>query len=190
MAKSVSDTHTAIHAWASTGAGLSGNVVIWENQNVTRPAYPYGSLHVLTETPVGRPAAQYEYDGDSDEYTPVMYAAYAITVRVAYASQGATPSVHARAYAQAAQANLRLPSRIAALDAAQIGIARVGPITDISEHFNGAWITRVFFDVEFNVVYAFADTNDIGYIAHISGEGTVEKPDGNELTVPFESNAP
>lgn len=190
MSTADSTVHTAIHTWASTGTGLGATSVFWAQQNVSRPAYPYGALRVLAEVPVGGPSAQFVYDGDTDAYTPVIYSSYETTIRVEYASLGNTPTTHARKYAKQAIAQLANPVYTAAFRTAGLGVNSVGGITDISEQFNGEWITRVFFDLVINVVDSFEDTNDIGYIAHIEGVGTVERPDENESTVPFESDAP
>lgn len=191
MATSEATVHTALYTWVQTSTQLSSTAVVWAHQNISRPAYPYAVMTILQTEPIGRPSVQWVHDSMSDAFTPTIYGTYHLTVRVECVTRSNTVSTHARHYAQLAQARMRLPSTIQAFDVAGIGIVDVGPLVDITEHFNGIFLPRVYFDAVFNVVYAYVDSTDNGYIAHVEGTGTVTNVGGTELgDIDFEADAP
>lgn len=166
----------ALWNWASTVTGVPTSRIIWENQKIAQPAYPYVSLH---KSPVlisgGKPELRYETDlgqpqGEEIEFTATSQCEFTLSASVYMdaAAGGGNPTTGAFKLASKLQASLGLKTIQESLSTAGLAIIQSLPVLDLSEVVNAEFLDRAVFEVRLRV--ASEMTEKTGYIADVELE--------------------
>jgi len=168
----------AIHSWFSEATGFDKKAVIWRQTSAPQPKYPFGSLMITSgPTPVApqweqRPSTDLTRGrGEEVEFVVCVPCSFMISCQ-AYVGQvdARNPNENALQYMAKAQSSLSLPSVIADLQAVQIAVIRPGPVQNINELIEDAFVSRANMDVEFGAALNVAEYT--GYIEKVHGTST------------------
>jgi len=165
----------AIHRWFAEATGLE---TVWRHQSAPQPAYPFGSLKIMTG-PNAIPA-EFELRTETDVNRPQGYeiemtvcAPCLLTVSCQAYVEGedvSKPDGDARSYLNKARAALFLPSQQSLFKAAELSVTRSNPVNDISALTNERFVSRAGMDVEFNCAMNLSEF--AGYIKKVAVEST------------------
>ncbi len=143
----------AIHDWILRALDLEDGHVVFEQQGVTRPGYPFVSLlrtAVTTEGGVDETRHQYDPDDDELEIRTLNTRAFTLQIRT-HADRDCGPDDDAMAMAERLRASLYTEDTCARLERAGLAVIRDEPIQDISEDINSGWVSRANLDVRMRV---------------------------------------
>jgi hypothetical protein len=172
----------AIHDWMAEATELE---TIWRNQSTPRPEYPYATLLIIagpvrrggrdevrTETLSGQP------QGEEVAVTTCGLREFTVSCQIYVAKPDhVNPEAHARSLMTAAQSNLGQLSTLARLRAAGLSVVEEGPVQNIDEVLEDAYVSRSNMDVRF---YAAANVVErTGYIENAALESTSLKIDND-----------
>ncbi|MCK4795500.1 MAG: hypothetical protein KAV87_67845 [Desulfobacteraceae bacterium] len=164
--------------------------VIWKNQNIPQPEYPYLSLLVISG-PTPESAIDEIRNGAIREGEPTE----ALLVRTqgprrmtlsisAHVSKVSSMSQNATSLLSKLQSSLGLKSTKDNLWVnGGLSIASIGSIGDTSLVVNGEWISRAGFDIGFLI--ASLMTEEVEFIESVSGTVTAVSDSGNTHTLPL-----
>jgi hypothetical protein len=165
----------AIYDWIG---GKLGYTVIWENQNVEQPAYPYVSLLRTSLAEEGGPKeTRHSFISGQPAgqeiqlltYEPVKFT-LAVSVHVDRAQGANDPSSNAMDIASKIRGSLGQESTIEQLLAEGLSVVGEEGIQDTSVVVNGVWISRATMDVIFRT--ASVMTERTGYADKVGLEST------------------
>lgn len=147
----------AIQAFFVAASGLT---VIWGNQAGPRPAYPYGTVSIISgPTPVGidelRTVAADPPVAIPDEggvLSAVGNRDITVSFQVFGPAGSVAPTAHARSYAAAVVAAFELPLYGDALKLAGVAIREIIPINLPDRQVADSWQSRAAVDVRFGIV--------------------------------------
>jgi hypothetical protein len=160
----------ALHAWIVSELSITAARVIWANQNLPQPAYPYVALlrsgtaevgtldETVTSTDLTQPA------GEEIELltTGPREFTLKVTAHVDVGTGAYNSDSQATALLTLAQSSLGKRSVLDALSVAGIAIIERLPVLDTSVVVNGEWNSQAAFDVRMRVTSEM--TEQIGYI--------------------------
>ena len=165
----------AVHAWFHDAIGIAA---IWQHVSTPQPPYPYGSLSITSGPIAASPSWEQRQSTDLNralgtevEVEACVPCTFSVSCQV-YVGQPASvsPNERAGAYLNAALARLQLPSVQAQLRAAGIAVLRAGPVQDLDQLIEDAWVSRANLDVTFGA--ALSLTEYVGFIEHVHAEST------------------
>ena len=147
-----------------------GGRVIWEDQNLPQPNYPYATLkrasmirvggvpEVRTTTDLGQPL------GEEIEVLATAPEEFTLTVQtyVDLAAGANNSNTDAFKFASKVRASLGLPSIDAALGVAGISVVEDLPVLDTTVVVNAEWESRATFDVRMRTASQMSEST--GYI--------------------------
>lgn len=181
----------AIRAWVVAATGLTGDRVIFGEQDGTAP------------TPGVNPSVVVSL-GNTNEYSSepgvesVNTIAQTVTFRTISTlgikatfkafSKKATGELTARALLVKVQQYSSLDSILFSLNQAGLGLLKYSDVQNAPKIVNASWESQASFEVHFCAMATASET--IPYIAHVRGEGTVESPGGADVDVPIEVDLP
>lgn len=169
-----STIEAAIYDWVQ--ARLDNIAVIWENQLIAQPSYPYVSLlRIATVDEGGIDELRYrtlDADGlvlgedagagaaatqEEQVYAPVVFTV-SIKAHVGFCTGAARPSDDAIALASRLKRSLRLTSVVTSFAAAGMSVVREEQIQDISSVINGDWVSMSSLDVLFRTASVMTES--------------------------------
>ena len=163
----------AIHAWLSTVTGLE---TIWREQSAPQPKYPYGALLVISGPEALAPQFEQRRDtdlnrdeGEEVRLTECVPCRFTVSCQ-AYVGmpEANNPQGNALHYMNKARGSLALESVRAEIWAAGIAIERPGPVQNIGEVIEDAFVSRANMDVAFAASLSIEEYT--GYIAKVELE--------------------
>lgn len=173
----------AIHDWFSGSTGLTS---IWEDQEAPRPAFPYGSMKVISGPTklFGADEHRYTYDGNQQagEEIGIEVAGLrqmTVTVQAFLPRLGAAGDAGAEDDLSRAQVALGMPSYLASLQAAGLSVIEEMAPRNLSGIDSGTWIAKAAMDIRFGL--AASVTERTGYVETVGLEPTYRGPDGEVL---------
>lgn len=176
----------ALLAVAAIVTGLPASACVFEN--APRPMVPaLATLSWLSRTGVGIDETSWDYAEAADpldEMTPSVSGLRYVVVQFAVEVYADQRSGHnASAIVERARTRLRWPRVLAALDAAGLALATVGPAT-VADYAGdgGRQVSRSLFELRLNA--SAVETDESGrtsYIATVTASGTVLDVDGTAL---------
>lgn len=179
----------ALCALASSITGITAACCVFEN--APRPQSPDGRFVILSwisRTGVGQDGTRWDYAADADpleEMTPTVQGSREAVLQFAVeitADQRA--GYNAAAILETARTRLSRPSSLAALEAAGLALATVGPGTQADYAGDQRMVSRSLFELRLNAHASEADTaGRTSYIATVDAEATIEGVDGTDLPV-------
>lgn len=160
----------AVHAWFADSILITA---VWRNMAAPQPPYPYGSL-LITSGPIPV-APQWEQRTATDRNRPLgqevevevcVPCAFVVSCQV-YVGQpcARNPDKKATFYLNAAQSRLSLPSVLQQLRDAGVAVVRPGPVLNIDELIEDAWVSRASMDVTFGATLSLREYT--GYIERV-----------------------
>jgi hypothetical protein len=176
----------ALTALAATVTGVESACCVFENAPRPRSNGALVLLSWVSRSAVGIDETSWEYAANADpllEMTPTVEGPREASLQFAVeviADQRAGHS--AAALIERARTRLRWPSSLAALQAAGLALATIGPATTADYPADGRLVSRSLFEVRLNAAAREADTaGRTSYIATVATEGTVKRPDGTAV---------
>jgi hypothetical protein len=179
----------AIFEWF---AGATGIDVIWSDQDVPQPPWPYGTLKIIsgpdriggednirrsTDMTKAGEEVQLEHNGPRH---------ILVSCQVIQGPPNThNPDLHARHLASAAHAALSLGSINQAFIVAGLAVVDIEAITDIDTEVGGEWTTRSVFDVTF--AYTSSINERVGFVENIEITGTVDDS-GTDIVEEFSTS--
>ncbi len=166
----------AIHAWFQ---GATGVDVIWSNQDLPQPPWPFGTLNIISgplriggEDNVRRSTDLNQDPGEEVQLEHNGPRHFLVSCQVIQGPPDAhNPDCHARRLATAGQAALSLESINQAFNLVGLAVVEYSDITNLDVEVGGEWTTRSAFDVTF--AYTSSVTERVGYIENAEIEGTL-----------------
>lgn len=145
-----------IYEWLTVTSDIVDHVV-WEDQNIPQPEYPYASLKFTAQAKEGgRDEIRTDTDEDRDagsEIRMINTGPVVLTLSITF-HQDPNPRTNASpvgesamALAMKAQASLGMQTVLTHLAIANIAVVREQGIQDTSVFINGEWINRATLDV-------------------------------------------
>ena len=165
----------AVHNWFSSVTGLE---TIWRDQSAPQPKYPYGSLRVISGPEAVAPQFEQRRDTDLDrDEGEEVRLTECVPCRLTVSCQtyvgmpdARNPQLDAPYYMNRARGSLALESVRAELWVAKIAIERPGPVQNINEVIEDAYVSRANMDVAFAASLSVEEYT--GYIAKVELEST------------------
>lgn len=144
-----------LQAWFAKSTSLPE--VVWANQKLAQPAYPYGTLNIIAGPTRLAPSDEFRYvaedlteTGEELEFVLTGTRQFTVSCQINVGPDGYNdPDCNGRALMGSAEASLELALHREAFRTANMAMVRVGPMQDLSLEVNGEWISRVQMDVEF-----------------------------------------
>ncbi len=163
-----------LKSWADTQSGIT---FVMANQHHSPPAFPYGTIQVLSG-PVSTFAdgGEHVYNSGPDNVTYRSRNLGVATIRFQVFSQSQSGSTSARAYLESMSASLGLPSACETLRTGGLAAHSSPPVLDTSELLNNEIMSRASMDVAFNVGTQATET--ISYVESLEATQTTSLPDG------------
>lgn len=179
----------ALCALAAAVTGIPVALCVFDN--VPRPQSPDGRVVVLSwisRTGVGQDGTRWDYASNADpleEMTPTVQGSRECVLQFAVEITADQRSgYNAAAIIETARTRLSRPSSLAALEAAGLALATVGPGTQADFASDGRMVSRSLFELRLNAHASEADTDGrTSYIATVEATATIEGVDGVDLPV-------
>jgi len=166
----------AVHEWFADSTGLE---TIWRNQGAPQPAYPFASLKIISGPTPDAPQweERWDYDearsaGQQIRLTTGVSCSLTVSCQ-AYVGQtdARNPNYDACQYLSRAQAALSLESVHAGVFRPNnIGVLSPGPVQDLSELIEDAFVSRANMDVIFSAALNIEEYNT--WIEKVHGTST------------------
>jgi len=182
----------AIFNWFASATGID---VIWANQDVPQPPWPFGTLNiiagptkiggedsVIVTTDMNQPAGE---EVQLDNRGPRHFVVSCQVIQGPPDTHN--PDIHARRLASAAHAALSLESVHQAFTAVGLAMVEVDNITSIDTEVGQEWTTRSVFDVTF--AFMSSITERTGFINNVEATGTLDDA-GTDIVEDFSTNNP
>lgn len=125
------DIEDALRAWVLSASGLEDDHVIWSQQGGPRPSAPFIALQTFTMKNIGQDWVDIE-DAAEGEVEMKARGVREVTLVAQCFSEDATGAAAAAMLLNQVVSAARLPSNVAALNAAGVGLARFEPVQTIS----------------------------------------------------------
>lgn len=177
----------ALCALASSVTGINATLCVFEN--APRPQSPDGRMVILSwvsRSGVGLDGDRWDYAAAADpldEMTPTVQGSREARLQFAVeiaADQRA--GYNAAAIIETARTRLSRPSSLAALEAAGLALATVGPATQADYPADGRMVSRSLFEVVLNAHASEADTaGRTSYIATVEATASIQNAGGTTL---------
>ncbi len=159
---------TALVAFVVRGTGLAATSVEWRDGPRTMGTFPKASLFVKGIQALGVDLVSYVDKGDgSGNIAPVVSGNRKFTLEVEIQSRRATAGLDAVALAERLRTWCRMPSVLAALDAANIAVIQVLPLLDISSVGDDRQEGRVLLEIQLSTLEREGDTSPSGSTSFI-----------------------
>jgi hypothetical protein len=186
----------ALQALVKAGSGFDNRHAYWGGPNVSRPTdgQPFAVLELLTRVPVGCAPEIVQTDdlgrpqGQEVELSATQMVACGFRVSVfAPPARGAHPGVPrgtsaASNIAEGIRLAAALPSQVANLDAAGVGVFDLGQVQDVPAIAGADFEGRAVLDAR---IYVSSSVSEFtGYIASVETAGTIQDPDGTTEALP------
>lgn len=175
------EIESALHRWFAESTGVQ---IIWANQDATQPAYPYGTLNVISgPTKIG----------GVDENRCVIRDGQAILQTLGQREITVScqlnvgkpnthnPEMHSRALMSRAQSALDMQSFRAELRAAGLSVIEEQAPANFDLQVADKWISRTQMDVRFHITICIEE--DIDTIETVSYTGMVSRAEGDPAPV-------
>lgn len=176
----------ALRALAATLTGVEPACCVFENEPRPRSNGALVLLSWVSRAPVGIDETEYVYAANADpllEMTPTVHGPREASLQFAVeviADQRSGFSAAARI--EAARTRFRWPSALAALSAAGLALATIGPATTADYQADGRMVSRSLFEVRLNATSSEGDAaGRTSYIVTADVSGTVNRPDGTPV---------
>lgn len=165
----------ALRSWVRVASGFDDSAVIWDNQNGSRPARPFITLHL--EGPLALGAV----DAVTHKYSATRPAGAEIEIKaegpreltLSIQCYGLSPigSDSPRAVLSRVQTKLGLPSVKDALGAAGVSVFDKGRIQDLSEILDTGFEARALLEVRCYAVESATETSTYIKTVELTDEG-------------------
>lgn len=170
----------ALHAWIVSALSITAARVIWANQNLPQPAYPYVTLQHPGLVEVGtldETISSTDLTADPGEEIELLTTGpreftLTVTAHVDVGTDAYNSDAQATALLSLAQSSLGQRSVLDALSVAGIAIIERLPVLDTSVVVNGEWNSQATMDVRMRVTSEM--TEQIGYIDKVKLTSTFE----------------
>ena len=177
----------AIFAWFAAATGID---VVWANQDVPQPPWPYGTLNVITgPTRIGgddNVRREVDLTRDAGEEVELEYNGprhFTVSCQVIQGPPDThDPTCHARRLAGAAHAALSLGSVTQALIVAGLAVVDLEDVINLDTEVGQEWTTRSVFDVTFAFTSSVTELD--GYVDTMEVTGTLDDS-GSPITEDF-----
>jgi hypothetical protein len=186
------DWQVAENAIAAWFAGATGIDVLWANQDIPQPPWPYGTLNMIAgPTKIGgednvRRSTDLNQAGEEVQLEHNGPRHITVSCQVIQGPPDThNPDCHARRLAGAAHAALSLESINAAFNAAGLAVVNAEPVTNADIEVGGEWTSRGVFDVTF--AFTSSITERVGYFENADIEGTFDDA-GSDIVEDFSTN--
>lgn len=175
----------ALRTLASNVTGIALPLCVFEN--MPRPQSPDGRVVILSwisRTGVGQDGTRWDYAADADplqEMTPTVQGSRECVLQFAVEITADQRSgYNAAAILETARTRLNRPSSHAALEAANLALATIGPSTQADyPDANGRMVSRSLFELRLNAHASEADTDGrTAYIATVEAEASLASAAG------------
>jgi hypothetical protein len=178
----------ALQDWVATLTGVPRAACLWENAPRVQHAGQLVLLSWVSMVGVGMDATEWDYDADAGvvdpltELTPVVQGQRRAALQVSVEAHDQRPGVNATALAQRVVDRAQAPSSLAALAAANAGLASVGTVRRTDYRVDGRMVARATVEVGFNLTSHFIDTaGRTATIDAVEIDATVEGSSGSDL---------
>lgn len=175
----------ALSAWVATLTGVDPLVVVWEN--VPRPRHNgvLVLLSWLSATKLGTDDAAWVYSVNPDplaEMVPEVGGPRVLSLQVSVETHDQRPGRTARAVAERLRDRVRLPSSVAALQAANLGLVQATSVTQSDYRVDTRVVSRALLELTFNASAFVRDTaGATSYIAGVQTSASITNVDGTAL---------
>ena len=177
----------ALCALAASVTGVTSACCVFEN--APRPQSPDGRMVILSwvsRAGVGLDGDRWDYAAAADpldEMTPTVQGSREARLQFAVEIAADQRAGHnAAAIIETARTRLSRPSSLAALEAAGLALATVGPATQADYPADGRMVSRSLFEVVLNAHASEADTaGRTSYIATVEATASIQNAGGTTL---------
>ena len=183
----LSEIEPALRTLASNVTGIPSALCVFEN--APRPMSPDGRMVILSwisRTGVGQDGTRWDYASNADplqEMTPTVQGSREGVLQFAVeVTADQRPGYNAAAIIETARTRLNRPSSHAALEAAYLALASIGPATQADYQSDSRMVSRSLFEVRLNAHASEADTDGrTSYIATVEAAATIRNAGGATL---------
>jgi hypothetical protein len=158
-----------LHDWAAAQLGIS---VIWADQDMPRPAFPYATLKIIADGGVGVDEVRYDDPGGASSLNQFVVGQRQFTLSVQVYSRSKWPTQNAKFYLSKLRNALRKPTALALLAPADVKVIGPEQSQDLSGVGDGAMESRASLDIRMAASTKTADGTE-SYIRKVEVAGTV-----------------